>query len=257
MAAVDPLAEELRAAGSVFAEDEAELLREAAGSPAELEAMARRRAAGEPLQQIVGWAEFCGLRIRLEPGVFVPRQRTELLVRRAAALGRRGDVVLDLCCGSGAVGVAVAAALGRVDLHAADLDPAAVRCAAVNVGEAGGRVHRGDLYEPLPDSLRGRVGLLLANAPYVPTGELRLMPREARLHEEPVTLDGGPDGLDVQRRVIAGASGWLAPGGHLLVETSDRQAEATLGLMRTAGLAASLAASAELAATVAIGRRRD
>ncbi|MBN8868112.1 MAG: putative protein N(5)-glutamine methyltransferase [Solirubrobacterales bacterium] len=252
---MDDLVDRLRAAGSVFAEDEARLLDEAAGTPAELESMARRRMDGEPLQQILGWAEFCGLRIRVEPGVFLPRHRTEFLVEKAIGLGRRGDVAVDLCCGSGAIGVAVAVGLGGVDLHAADLDPAAVRCAGVNVDEVGGRVYLGDLYEPLPRSLRGRVDLLLVNAPYVPTGEIHLMPREARLHEEPVTLDGGADGLDLQRRVIAGAPSWLAPGGRVLVETSDRQAEATMELMTKAGLRVTLATSAELMATVAIGVR--
>lgn len=254
---MDELIEELRAAGSVFAEDEARLLTESASTPAELEALARRRMEGEPLQQILGWAEFCGLRIRVEPGVFLPRHRTEFLAEKAIGNGEAGATVLDLCCGSGAVGVAVAIGLREVDLHATDIDPAAVRCAAENVLEVDGRVYSGDLYEPLPRSLEGRVDILLANAPYVPTGELHLMPREARLHEAPVTLDGGEDGLDIQRRAIAAAPRWLAPGGRMYVETSDRQAEGTMRLMRNAGLAVTLATSNELRATVAIGRSPD
>lgn len=254
---MDELIEELRAAGSVFAEDEARLLSETASSPAELDAMARRRVAGEPLQQILGWAEFCGLRIRVEPGVFLPRHRTEFLVEKAIGHGAPGATVLDLCCGSGAIGVAVAIGLKQADLHATDIDPAAVRCAAANVLEVDGRVYAGDLYEPLPRALKGRVDLLLANAPYVPTDELHLMPREARLHEERVTLDGGEDGLDVQRRVIADAPAWLAPNGRLYVETSDRQAEMTMELMREAGLATTLATSSDLQATVVIGRMND
>lgn len=204
---MDDLEDELRASGSVFAEDEARLLSESATSEAELDSMVRRRTSGEPIQQIVGWAEFCGLRIKVEPGVFLPRQRTEFLVERAIALGGRGGTLLDICCGTGAIGVAVATGLGRADLHATDIDPAAVRCAAENVSEVGGRMYQGDLYEPLPRSLRGRFNLILANAPYVPTGELHLMPREARLHEQPVTLDGGEDGLDIQRRLITEAPG--------------------------------------------------
>ena len=101
----------LRAAGCVFAEEEAELLTAATDSPAALVRMVDRRAAGEPLEQILGWAEFCGLRIAVEPGVFVPRRRSELMVREAAALAGPRPVVLDLCCGSGALGVALAAAL--------------------------------------------------------------------------------------------------------------------------------------------------
>ncbi|HEY0700830.1 MAG TPA: methyltransferase, partial [Micromonospora sp.] len=125
---------ELRTAGCVFAEDEARLLLAAAGTPVELAALVARRVAGEPLEVVLGWAEFCGLRIAVDPGVFVPRQRSGFLVRQAVELGRPGAVVVDLCCGSGALGVAVATGLGRVELHAADVEPAAVRCARRNVG---------------------------------------------------------------------------------------------------------------------------
>ena len=129
----------------------------------------------------------------------------------------------------------------------------AVRCARRNLEQAGGRVHEGDLFEPLPDGLRGRIGILVANAPYVPTAAIGTMPPEARTHEPRMSLDGGPDGLDIQRRVIAGAPDWLAPGGHVLIETSRGQARQTIGLMRKAGLAARLASDPELDATVAIG----
>lgn len=245
----------LRAAGCVFAEDEARLLTAAARTPGELAAMVERRAAGLPLEHVVGWAEFGGLRIAVDPGVFVPRRRTELLVREAARLGRPGAVVLDLCCGSGAVGVALAAALGRVELHAADLDPAAVRCARRNIGAAGGRVHEGDLFDPLPVDLRGRVDLLAANVPYVPTGDVGFLPPEAREHEALIALDGGPDGLDVLRRVAAGAPGWLAPGGSLLFETSERQAALAAGVVEAAGLRPCVVSDDELYATVVTGTR--
>src|SRR5450756_783077 len=155
----------LRAAGCVFAEDEARLLISAARTRADLAAMVDRRAAGLPLEHVLGWAEFCGLRIAVDPGVFVPRRRTEFLVRQAAALARARPVVVDLCCGSGAVGAALVAALDRVELYAVDIHPAAVRCARRNVAAAGGQVYEGDLYEPLPATLRGRVDVLVANAP--------------------------------------------------------------------------------------------
>jgi len=194
----------LRAAGCVFAEDEARLLISAALTPAELTAMVDRRAAGQPLEHVIGWAEFCGLRIAVDPGVFVPRRRTEFLVEQAAALVRPAaatpPVVVDLCCGSGAVGAAIAAALGRAELHAADIDPAAVACARRNLAAAGGRVYAGDLYQPLPATLRGRVDVLAANVPYVPTEEVGLLPPEARTHEPLLALDGGTDGLDVRGR---------------------------------------------------------
>ncbi|NEA47762.1 methyltransferase, partial [Streptomyces sp. SID10815] len=117
----------LRAAGCVFAEDEAELILAAARTPRELTALVRRRASGLPLEQVLGWAGFHGLRIAVEPGVFVPRRRTELLVDEAVAQAPHARLVVDLCCGSGAVGAALADALGPVELHAADIDPVAVR----------------------------------------------------------------------------------------------------------------------------------
>jgi release factor glutamine methyltransferase len=243
----------LRAAGCVYAEDEARLLISAAGDPAELVAMVDRRASGLPLEHVVGWAEFCGLRIAVDAGVFVPRRRTEFLVREAASLVRPGAVVVDLCCGSGAVGAAVGAAQDRVELYAVDIDPAAVRCARRNVTAAGGQVYEGDLYGPLPGSLRGRVDVLVVNAPYVPTDEIELLPPEARLHEPRVALDGGPDGLAIQRRVTSEAARWLAPGGHLLVETSERQAPQTTESFARNGLVPRVVSSDELNATVVIG----
>jgi release factor glutamine methyltransferase len=257
----------LRTAGCVFAEDEARLLISSAQTPADLTAMVDRRVAGLPLEQVLGWAEFCGLRIAVDPGVFVPRRRTEFLVRRAAALAGRvashadqplgppRAVVVDMCCGSGAIGAALAAALDRVELYAVDIDPAAVRCARRNVAAAGGHVYEGDLYEPLPASLRGRVDVLVANTPYVPTEEVGLLPAEARIHEPRVALDGGADGLDVQRRVISAASRWLVPGGHLLVEASERQAPHTVNSAARTGLVPQVARSDEMNATVVIATR--
>ncbi|CAN5537823.1 putative protein N(5)-glutamine methyltransferase [soil metagenome] len=247
----------LRTAGCVFAEEEADLLVEAARDADQLEAMVRRRVAGEPLEYVVGWAEFCGIRMVVEPGVFVPRHRTELLVEEAARLVPPGrPVVVDLCCGSGALGAALAARCD-VDLYAADVDPAAVRCARVNVADARGRVFTGDLFEALPTDLRGRVRVLLANVPYVPTDAIALMPPEARDHETRATLDGGPDGLDLMRRVSAGALEWLAPGGTVLLESSDRQADAMSSALRADGLEPRVVRSDDLGATVVTGRAQD
>ena len=239
----------LREAGCVFAEDEAQLLISAARTPEELDAMVGRRVAGLPLEQVVGWAEFCGLRIVVEPGVFVPRRRTEFLARQAAALARPGDVVVDLCCGAGAIGAAVAGLVPGVQVYASDIDPVAVRCARRNVP---GPVYQGDLFGPLPQCLRGRVAVLTANVPYVPAGEIGLLPAEAREHEPLVALDGGPDGLDVLRRVARAAPEWLAAGGYLLTETSDRQVPAALAGLTDAGLPARAVRSAELDAVIII-----
>lgn len=287
----DAVVAQLRAAGCVFAEDEARLLTGAAGTPDGLAVLVGRRVAGEPLEHLLGWAEFCGLRIAVDPGVFVPRRRTELLVREALALlpdaapadagllvpgvpvvpgGRGGPVVpggpivqgvagapvvVDLCCGSGAVGAAVLEAAPHVSLVAADLDSSAVRCAHRNVVPRGGRVVAGDLYGALPASLRGHIDVLVANAPYVPTDAIALMPSEARAHEAPVALDGGPDGLMVLRRVLDGAPAWLRPGGHVVVESSARQAAALADAVTAAGMVPRVVRSAELDATAVVGRR--
>ena len=249
----------LRRAGCVFAEDEAELLIATAPTPDALAAMVARRVVGLPLEHVLGWAEFSGQRVAVDPGVFVPRRRTEFLVGEAVRLARRtgdgrGTVAVDLCCGSGAVGVALTAALAAVELHAADIEPAAVRCARRNVGAAGA-VYEGDLFAPLPAGLRGRIDVLVANVPYVPTEEVGLLPPEARDHEPLVALDGGADGLDVLRRVTAEAPGWLAPGGHLLVETSERQAPQAVETFARSGLLPRVATCDELYATVIIGTR--
>jgi release factor glutamine methyltransferase len=276
--AESPIVARLRAAGCVFAEDEAGLLIATARSPEELDAMVERRAAGLPLEQVLGWAEFCGLRIAVDPGVFVPRRRTEFLVKQAlflirgdsippdppgplsrgdsirpdppGTLARPGAIVVDLCCGAGAIGAALAAVVDHAEVHAVDIDPAAVRCARRNVP---GHVYEGDLYQPLPARLRGRVGIVAANVPYVPTGEIAFLPPEARTHEPRVALDGGPDGLEVLRRVAAGAPDWLAPGGHLLIETSERQALLAAAAFQASGLSPQVATSADLSATVLIG----
>ncbi len=212
---LDAIVATLRAAGCVFAQDEARLLAQAAADPAELRAMADLRATGLPLEHVVGWADFCGLRIGIDPGVFVPRPRTELLVRHAAALAPPGATIVDLACGTGAIGLAVAARVPGAALHAVDIEPAAVRCARRNLAAVGGHVHEGSLYGPLPAALRGHVDVLVASVPYVPTAQIAFLPPEARLYEPLVALDGGADGLDVMRLAAAGAGDWLAPGGQL------------------------------------------
>ena len=248
------VAARLRAAGSVFAEDEARLLLADAPTPAALEELVARRVAGEPLETILGWAAFCGLRIRTAPSVFVPRLRTELLARRAAALLPPDGTAVDLCCGTGAVAVAALASPGV--LHAADLDPAAVACARHNVEAVGGTVSEGDLFAALPAGLAGRIDVLAVNAPYVPTAAIALMPPEARDHEARLALDGGSDGLDVHRRVAAAAADWLAPAGVVLIETSRAQAPATAALLAAAGLEVAVEHDDALDGTIAIGRSR-
>lgn len=253
-AAQDPLVTRLRAAGCVFAEDEAALLRAEAPDAEALEAWTARRVAGEPLEQVVGWALFAGRRLVVAPGVFVPRTRTLALVRQATPLLAPGDVLVDLCCGTGAIGVALADAVPGIEVHAVDIDPAAVACAAHNLGPAG-TAYAGDLDAPLPSRLRGRVAVVVANAPYVPTDAIATMPPEARDHERRAALDGGPDGTDLQRRAAQAAARWLAPGGWFLVETSRRQASATATLVEQAGLTAHVHHDDEVDGTAVLGQR--
>jgi len=259
----------LRAAGCVFAEDEAAVLSEAAADEGALRDLVRRRAGGEPLEQVVGYADFCGVRVRVRPGVFVPRVRSELLVRLAAEAAReaagqaagegmrtaadRTTVVVDLCCGSGALGMAVAHRMPDIILHAADVDPVAVACARDNLG---GHVHHGDLFEPLPGHLRQRISVLMANVPYVATRHIPLLPAEARDHEPCIALDGGDDGLHLFRTVVAEAPGWLAPGGVLLSEITEAQSAPALAAIQAAGLAGDTVHDDDLEATVVRARRR-
>jgi release factor glutamine methyltransferase len=276
----------LRAAGCVFAEEEAALLCAEAADVGALAELTRRRVAGEPLELVLGWAEFCGLRIVVEPGVFVPRRRTEFLARSAAALLGPGEIAVDLCCGAGAVGAALLVLVGRsgespgtsiaespgastgvspgtstgaVELHAADIDPVAVRCARRNLDAAIRRgtafVYEGDLDVPLPARLAGRVSVLTANVPYVPSAEVPLLPAEAREHEPLTTLDGGADGLDVLRRVVAAAAHWLRPGGSVLIEISERQSDAAAAAFLAAGLQPTELSSDDYATNVMVGRK--
>ncbi len=244
----------LRTAGCVFAADEAALIVGAASSASELDSMVARRVAGEPLEQVLGWAEFCGLRIHVEPGVFVPRRRSAFLVDEALALldDVAAPVVVDLCCGSGAIAAAVHAARPDAHIHASDVDPRAIRCARHNL-DGIGTVHEGDLTDALSVDLVGRVDVMVVNAPYVPTDEIGMMPTEARDHEPRIALDGGPDGVGVHRRVAEQASRWLRSGGHLAIETSRRQAELTVEAMAAHGLKVRIERSDDPDATVAVG----
>jgi release factor glutamine methyltransferase len=250
----DRVIERLRAAGCVFAEDEARLLAAEAPSPVALQQLVERRVAGEPLEQVLGWAEFCGLRLAVEPGVFVPRRRTELLVRSAAARCRPGDLVVDLCCGVGAIMAGLLEHIQPLELYGSELDPTAVSCARRNLGPRA-TLAVGDLFDPLPDSLRGSVNLITANAPYVPTDQIAFMPSEARDHERRAALDGGPDGLELHRRIIAESASWLVSGGWLLIETGRDQADRDRTLMTDSGFTAEVIGDPEISGTVVIGHR--
>ena len=250
----------LRAAGCVYAEEEAQILTEASHSADELRALLERRASGEPLEYVVGWAQFCRLRIPLCAGVFVPRRRSEFLaecaVHAVTTAPGPGDLcrarVLDMCCGSGAIGLAVAIQAGDVELLAVDDSPAAVGCARENLARVGGRVYQGDLFDALPRARLRSIDLIVASAPYVPTAQIERLPAEARLYEPRSTLDGGPDGTSVQRRILEAAAEWLDATGLVMIETGADMAEETAQIARDAGFTTEIRECSDLDATVLV-----
>jgi release factor glutamine methyltransferase len=242
----------LRSAGCVFAEDEARLLVEAAPDAARLVELVDRRVSGTPLEYVLGWSEFRGLRVVVDDGVFVPRRRTEFLVDLALAEIDSSSTVLDLCCGVGALAASLLAEGPSREVLAADIDPLAVACARRNV--PADSVFLGDLFAALPSGARGRLDVVVVNAPYVPTAEIAFMPAEARDFEAALALDGGSDGLDVHRRVAAEARDELVPGGLLVIETSERQAERTRALFADQGFVADIRRDDERDATAVTAR---
>jgi release factor glutamine methyltransferase len=209
----------LAAAGCVAAAEEAIELVAVAPDVATLEAMVARREQGEPLAWITGVTEFCGHQVRIDTGVYIPRRQTEELVHRAVAIlasKERSTWVADLCTGSGAIAVALKASVPGARVVAVDSDLRAVRCAHRN----GVSVALGDLGQPL---MRGTFEVVTAVAPYVPTADIRFLPRDVQRFEPRHALDGGSDGLDLVRRIVASSAELLRPGGWLLTELGGEQ----------------------------------
>jgi release factor glutamine methyltransferase len=227
---VDPLVARLRAVGCVFAEEEAAEIRRVLTDPDATEAVVAARSAGMPLEQALGRARFAGTDLDLAPGVFVPRARAEAIVDAAVAVRPDARLVVDLGTGNGAIAAALAHRMPTAEVHAADVDPAAVAIAARNGARFGFAVHRGDWWEALPSALRGRVELAAAYLPHVPTAQLAHIPRDFREHEPEASVHGGADGLDPLRAVLAGMSAWLAPGGAFVTLVAEEQVETARGL---------------------------
>ena len=226
----------LRAAGCVFAEEEAAILLEDDVDEAELERRVRRRESGEPLEHVVGWVRFGPLRLRVGPGVFVPRQRSLLLARAAVRVARSQaqPVMLEPYSGVAPIAATVAAAVPGAELHAADIDAVALGYARHNL-PAGAGIHRSDRLDGVPDALRGRVTLLAGVPPYVPHSASATVPREARDHEPERALFAGDDGLDHVRAVIGAARDILAPDGRVLLELHRGQYAPAAALARGTG----------------------
>jgi release factor glutamine methyltransferase len=221
--------------GSVAPGAEADALLDASSDGnGPIEELLARRLAGEPLPWITGWVRFCDVRIHVEPGVFVPRPQTEALARRAVALLPADGIAVDLCTGSGAVAAVLGSVRPGATVIATDVDPAAVECARRNGVEA----LLGDLDGPLPLALRGRVDVVTAVVPYVPTEELHLLPRDVLAHEPRRALDGGVRGTGVLERAARAAPRWLRPGGSVLLELGGDQADGLTTILADAGLSA-------------------
>ncbi|HMJ32765.1 MAG TPA: HemK/PrmC family methyltransferase [Baekduia sp.] len=213
----------LARAGFVAADEEAEeLLARAAGDAELLDGLVRRRLTGEPLAWITGSVSFCGLEVRVDPGVYVPRWQSELLAHRAVERLPAGGTAIDLCTGAGAVALTFSTYRPGARVVASDVDERAVACARAN----GVEVYRGDLLAPLPRTLEGRVDVVAGVVPYVPTPELPLLQRDTFTFESTLAYDGGRDGTDVLRRVLADSPRFLRPGGALLLELGGEEADA-------------------------------
>jgi len=230
------IAARLAAAGCVAPTEEADELVAAAGADeTTLLRLVERREAGEPLAWVTGSTRFLGHPVVVRPGVYVPRWQTEALAERAIELLPPDGAAADLCTGSGAIAVALRHARPAARVVATELDPGACRCAVEN----GVEVYCGDLAGRLPPELRGRLDVVVAVVPYVPTDAIAYLPTDARDHEPPLALDGGPDGTAVLRRAVAAASEWLRPKGTLLLELGGDQDRLLAESLATAGFGAS------------------
>jgi release factor glutamine methyltransferase len=186
-----------------------------------LESLVERRLRGEPLAWITGTTVFCGLTIRVDQGVYVPRWQSEPLARRAALRLPEAGIAIDLCTGSGAIAKTLLSERPASRVVASDLDDRAVACASAN----GVEVYGGDLFAPIPRDLEGRVDVIVGVVPYVPTPSMRTLPRDTFVFESTLSYDGGPDGVDCLQRVIRESPRFIRPGGSLLLELGGEQAE--------------------------------
>lgn len=222
----------LSEAGCIAAREEADELMEAAGGdPDALHDLVSRRTNGEPIAWLTGAVTFCGVRLFVAPGVYVPRPQTEPLARRAAMLLPSAGLAADLCTGVGAVAAVLAAAVPTARVLATELDVNAVQCARRN----GVEVFEGSLDDPLPREFEHRIDVLTAVVPYVPTESLRFLPRDVQAFEPRLALDGGVDGTDLLMEVVRRSAGWLTPGGWLLLELGGDQAEPMSRLLHDSG----------------------
>lgn len=198
-----------------------------------------RRKEREPVQRILGYTHFRNLRLDLDEHTLIPRPDTESVVEAALeAIGRCGGPcrVLDLGTGSGAIAISTAQDRPSCEVHATDITRGALEMARHNAARAGTsvRFHKADLFSGL-DSLAGSIGVLISNPPYIKSADIPKLEIEVRDWEPHAALDGGSDGLDFYRYIFTGAKPLLLTGAELVLEVGDGQADAVIGLGRSAG----------------------
>lgn len=204
------------------------------------EKMIARRAAGEPTQLIKGYTEFKGLKLIQRPGTFIPRDSSEFLAEQAIKrIRRRKDpVAVDMACGTGPVALAVKNEVASATVYGADIASDAIRDARANARKlkVGAKFVCGDMFQPLPKSLRGKVDVITIHPPYVARGELKDLPDEIKLFEPVhVLTDGSKEGMGLVEMTVDAAPAWLRPGGWLLIEVSPDRARAVMSVMRRGG----------------------
>lgn len=202
------------------------------GTYAQLETLLKRRANGEPLQYILGGAYFMGLRFSVDKRVLIPRQDTETLAESAiiALRGMKKPRVLDLCTGSGAIGISIKTLIPSAEVTLADVSRDALDVAHKNAHDLNADVdiRHGDLFKAVG---RDQFDLIASNPPYIPRGDIDALQKEVQ-YEPLLALDGGEDGLDVYRRIAKEAPAHLKPEGYVYLEVGIGQADAVLQLIR-------------------------
>jgi release factor glutamine methyltransferase len=221
---------------------EADPLEEISGPTlARFQRLIGRRMRGEPVAYLTGTTTFGELELEVSPGAFIPRQSSEFMATQAVRRlrGRASPIHVDLATGIGPVALVVGAALPRAKVFGVDVSAKPVALARRNAARLRLRnvtFLRGDLFEPLPDRLSGRIDLVTIHPPYVPRREMRTLPEEiARFEPKESLTDDSPKGDRILRRVAAEAPDWLRPGGWLLVEVSPDRAREVSTILRRSG----------------------
>ncbi len=245
------LVSQLREAGNAFAEEDVRFLLSASTSEAELREFVERRGRGESLELIVGWFEFFGLRLAIESGVEIPGPQDKSLVREAIARASAGDVVVELGCRSGAIGIAICSSTASAELYATEPDPAAANCASRNFARFGGKLLQGDSVPDLPEFLKGEIDILIASSLLEFNSEIPLPGWTLPIELEPRELQS----KSPIEEFLSEAAFWLAPEGHLLAAVDEALVDTVAQTAQGLGFRIQFANSEGTASKILIGRR--